>query len=237
MLSVVSQILLYLFAAALLGFGVGYLYRRQQTAADSAAAELEAQIRNESRDQELQSLRRDAEMKKTAVEALQTKLDSAEVKRLGLEGTVAEREARIRELRGELAANQAGAEKEVDALRARLKEAHDEQKARAKNTGDLEAAAAKARSAFEARDKEAAELRARLSESEALQKDLRAQAARLRDLERKGIEAQQHGQSRELQSDDARLQELESRFQHQLDTKTAELDRLRRRILELEGGD
>ena len=233
MLAVVSQIVLYLAAAALLGFAVGYFYRRAQGAEAAANLERENQIRIDARDQELHGLRRDFEQRKAAMDTLQAKIDAAEVKRLGHEGTIAEREARIRELRGELAASHAGAEKEVEALRGRLKEAQETLKERGKGTADLEAALAKARTGFDAKDKEVAELRARLSESDALQKDLRAQAARLRELERQGTSAK--GLAQEISDRDARIQELESRFQAALDGKAAELEKLRRRIRELEG--
>lgn len=235
MLAVISQILLFLGLAALLGFLVGYFVHRARSTEQITLLEREQRMRIETRDQELQALRREVETRRAATEKLQGRVDAAEVKRLGHEGTLAERDARIRDLRAELAASQAGAEKELGALRGRLREAEDERKARGKAAADLEAALAKARAAFEVKDKENAELRARLAESDAAQKDLRAQAARLRDLERHRVEAK--GLGRELSDRDARMEELESRFQAALDAKAAEVEKLQRRILELEGPD
>lgn len=235
MLAVVSQILLYLALAALLGFLVGYLFSRARAAERVRTLEREQQIRIEARDQDLQALRRETETRRAMAEQLQVKVDAAEVKRIGHESALAERDARIRALRSEFAASQAGADKDVEALRQRLREAEEQQRTRAKGTADLEAALAKARSAFERSDKEAAALRARLAESEAAQKELRAETARLRGLAERSAEVA--AGPRQAGDRDPVTQELEARFQSALDAKEAELSRLRRRILELEGPD
>jgi ParB family chromosome partitioning protein len=235
MLTVVSEILLFLAAAALLGFAVGYLVKRAATGERLEEADREFQLRLDGRDQEIHALRREADTRKTALDSLQSRLEASDAKRQEFEETVAEREARIRELRSEMAASGSAAQREIDVLRDKLHASESEMKTRAKHVADLEAELSKARQAAAARDKEIADLKGRAAQLDTVQAQLKEKEARLRDLERRGAESP--GLSREIQQRDARIQELESRFQAALDAKEAEVAKLKRRISEIEGGD